>query len=546
MTQQKIYDLIIIGGGINGTGIALEATLRGLSVLLVEKEDIGHATSSWNTRLIHGGLRYLEYFEFSLVRESLRERERLLQNAPHLVQPLTFKLPLYEHSKRGPLLIKAGMIFYDLLSYDKSLSNHQMNYRRATILKEHPYLQSEGLRGMAIYQDCQITWPERLCLELALTAKDKGAELRTHSEVMELIKSDSESVTVRITHNLSGKTRDVTGRYLVNAAGPWVDQVLGRIDPIIHKKMGATKGSHLVIRRFPQGPNDAFYMEARTDGRPFFLIPWRGYYLVGTTDIFFDGNLDDITLSELEIDYLLRELDFIFPAHDFTREDILFTYSGVRPLPYEPQATKPSQVTRRHIIFEHGREKGHSRMLSIIGGKLTTYRNLAEETLDIIEHRLGKSLSVSPSRRYALLGGADIKNWPVYFERQSRILAGRYHLPITITQHLVHFYGSRARNVLALAEDHPALADPIHPDYPDIPAQVIYGVENEEALTLMDIMLRRTSLGTHAGLGLDCVARVAEIAAPLLAWDARQVEREIETYTHWVKTHHLIENLAGD
>jgi len=543
MTPPKIFDLIIIGGGINGTGIALEAALRGLAVILVEKEDIGHATSTWNTRLIHGGLRYLEYLEFGLVRESLRERERLLHNAPHLVQPLTFRVPLFEHSKRGPLLIKAGMVLYDFLSYDKTMPNHQMNYLSSTILKENPFLQSEGLHGMATYQDCQLTWPERLCMELALTAKSRGATIMTHTELTGLTDATSDTITVRTMDRITGEVQSISGRYLVNAGGPWVDHVLGLVDQKVDRKMGVTKGSHLVIRRFQNGPEDAFYMEARADGRPFFLIPWRDYYLVGTTDLFFDGDLDDITVSEAEIEYLLNELTFFFPTHGLTKEDILYTYSGVRPLPYEPEAKKASQVTRRHIIYEHTQAHGHQRMLSIIGGKLTTYRNLAEETIDVVQRRLDKPVTESPSRDFPLLGAENVKNWPIYFEQKSRLSANRFRLSLDVARHLVHFYGSQADKVTALTEDHHELAQQIHPHYPDIAAQVIYGIQNEQARSLSDIMLRRTSLGTHAGLGLECLDRVVELAAPLLDWDADEQRQQKRDYQNWVEKHHLMANL---
>lgn len=544
MKSDKIFDLIVVGGGINGAGIALEAALRGLSTLLVEKVDIGHATSTWNTRLIHGGLRYLEYYEFSLVRESLRERERLLHNAPHLVHPMTFRLPLYDHSKRGPLLIKAGMVLYDLLSYDKSLPNHAMNYRSRTILRENPYLRPDDLRGMATYHDCQVPWPERLCLELALTAKIHGATILTHTELTGLTNISAHGVTIETTDTISGQTREVSGRYLVNAAGPWVDDVLHQVDTKLDRKMGVTKGSHLVIQRFPGGPRDAFYMEARSDGRPFFLIPWRDYYLVGTTDIFFDGDLNDIAIDDEEIAYLLNELNFFFPVHQFSREDILYTYSGVRPLPYEPEAKKASQVTRRHIILEHIREGGKSNMLSIIGGKLTTYRNLAEETVDVIQRRLGQTLRRSPTKEKPLLGAEGIGNWPVYFEQNSRVLANRYSLPLDVAQHLVYFYGSRAGSVTALTENHAALARQIHPNYPDIAAQVIYAIQNEGARTLADIMLRRTSLGTHAGLGLECLDAVITLAAPLLEWDPEEQTHQKLTYEKWVENHHLTGNLG--
>jgi glycerol-3-phosphate dehydrogenase len=369
MVRAVRYDVIIIGAGINGAGIARDAAMRGLKVLLIDKGEPGCATTSASTRLIHGGLRYLEHFEFSLVRESLREREILLRIAPDLVRPLAITIPIYKQSKRGRLTIRAGMVLYDLLSWGKSLPRHRM-FSRAATLERWPGLNPEGLVGSALYYDAQVEFPERLVLANVESAREFGAEVLTHTRVTGL------TVT-----GVEFGDRFAEASVVINAAGPWIDQVLERAPVKSPKLIGGTKGSHIIVAPFPGASANAIYLEARSDGRPIFIIPWNKLYLIGTTDVRFEGDPDEVRCEDWEIDYLLSETNLALPGAHLTRDSILQTYSGVRPLPYQSS-------TRRHFIREHPRLLN---LLSIVGGKLTTYRSLSEECVDLIFRKLGKN-----------------------------------------------------------------------------------------------------------------------------------------------------------
>ena len=371
------YDVIIIGAGINGAGIARDAALRGLKVLLLDKGSIGGGTSSASKRLIHGGLRYLEHFEFRLVRESLREREILLRIAPDLVRPLPMAIPIYKHSKRGRATIRAGMIVYDLLSAGKSLPRHRMLSRSET-LKESPGLNPEGLLGSALYFDAQVEFPEGLVCANVLSAKACGAEVIANAPVTKVLVENGNVTGVEF--SIEGETRAAHAPVVINAAGPWVDLVLERAPLESQRLIGGTKGSHIVVPPFPGASKYAIYLEARSDRRPFFIIPWNEKYLIGTTDVRVEGDPDQVRTESWEIDYLISETNFAFPSAQLTADQILFTYVGVRPLPWQ-------NITRRHFIREHQVIKN---LLSIVGGKLTTYRSLAEECVDLIFRKLGK------------------------------------------------------------------------------------------------------------------------------------------------------------
>jgi glycerol-3-phosphate dehydrogenase len=385
MVRAARYDVIIIGAGINGAGIARDAAMRGLKVLLIDKGEPGGATTSASTRLIHGGLRYLEHFEFGLVRESLREREILLRIAPHLVRPLAIAIPIYKQSKRGRLTIRAGMMLYDLLSWGKSLPRHQM-LSRAETLERWPGLNPEELVGSALYYDAQVEFPERLVLENVRSARAFGADVLTHTRVTNLTVENGRVSRIEFVGE-DGQKRFAGAEVFINAAGPWIDLVLGRAPVKSPKLIGGTKGCHLVVAPFPGAPANAIYLEARSDGRPIFIIPWNKLFLIGTTDVRFEGDPDEVTCEPWEIDYLLSETNIAVPAAKLTRNSILYTYSGVRPLPVTAEKDEQS-ITRRHFIREHPQLPN---LLSIVGGKLTTYRSLAEECVDLIFRKLGKN-----------------------------------------------------------------------------------------------------------------------------------------------------------
>jgi glycerol-3-phosphate dehydrogenase len=528
--ESRRFDVIVIGAGVNGAGIARDAALRGLKVLLLDKGDIASGTTSWSTRLIHGGLRYLEYGEVGLVRESLRERETLLRLATHLVKPLLMLIPLYAQAKRGKLTIRAGMVAYDLLSFDKSLSRHRMLSREETI-RRAPGLNTEGLRGAAAYYDAQVEYAERLVVENALSAAQHGAVIQTYTRVDGFIIEAGEVRGVKVRDLLENRTYVARAPLTINASGPWVDQVLAGANHPVDRMICGTKGSHLIVDKFPGAPTDALYSEAQADGRPFFIIPWNGAYLIGTTDLSYTGDLDKVEAGEDEIDYLLKETNRLIPHAGLRRDAIRYTYSGVRPLPCRGNLD-PSGITRRHFIRDHAPTLNG--FISIIGGKLTTYRNLSEQTVDLLFKKLG---SVSPECRTAkeLLPGAaaaeDLASFGAQLKADSR-------LPEATLDRLLKIYGTRARDVLALGNSEPELLESFSPRCGAIGAEVVFSFREELAETLTDCLMRRTMVGLNLAAGLDAVEAATRVAQKYLGWNDERSRHEVNQYREYVERFH--------
>lgn len=527
--ENRTFDVIVIGAGINGAGIARDAAMRGLKVLLLDKGDLASGTTSWSTRLIHGGLRYLEHGELGLVRESLRERERLLRIAPHLVKPLPMLIPVFEKARRGKLTIRAGMIAYDLLSFDKSLARHHMLSREEALTRA-PGLNPEGLRGAFIYYDAQIEYAERLVFENALSAFQHGAAILTYARVDKFIVENEEVRGVEFTDVLGGTTHAARSRFTVNVSGPWVDEVLLGTNRRTDRLICGTKGSHLVVDKFDAAPADALYVEAKEDGRPFFIIPWNGAYLIGTTDLPYSGNLDEVAADEAEIDYLLNETNRVIPHARLTRDAIRYTYSGIRPLPCRT-ASDPSSITRRHFIRDHAPAlRGFA---SIVGGKLTTYRNLSEQTVDLLFKKLGRE---RPECRTAdeLLPGATAEGVASFVEQFKT----ESNLPEAVAERLLRIYGTRAKEVLELASSDVELLKPFNSQTGAIGAEVLFSFRDEMAQTLTDCLMRRTLVGMNAAAGLDAVETAARLAQKYLGWDDDRATREIAGYRKYVRRFH--------
>ncbi|HZV75642.1 MAG TPA: glycerol-3-phosphate dehydrogenase [Conexibacter sp.] len=532
-TFERPFDLIVIGAGINGAGIARDATLRGLSVLLVDKGDVGAGTTSRSTRLVHGGLRYLEHFEVPLVRESLRERETLLHIAPHLVHPLSFLLPIYEEHKRRPALIRMGMMAYDALSLDKSLERHRM-LSRDEALRREPGLRSEGLRGAATYYDAQAEYPERLALENALAARRLGAVVLPYMRVTALERGAPDRITgVALHDELHGTEHLARGALVVNATGPWVDELLGMGSlPTPPKPLiGGTKGSHLVVEPFPGAPREAVYAEAVEDGRPYFVVPWNGLYLIGTTDTRYDGDLDDVVATEDEIAYLIDETNRLIPGAALTPAQVLYTYAGVRPLPAGGgrDGTEEGAITRSHVIYDHAATRDPAErlegMLSIVGGKITTYRRLAEETVDQAVKKLGRKADKCRTHQVPLPGGTA---YPFAgFRERFRATSG---LPLETADRLLRIYGTRAAEALDFADGAPELREPFDADTGAIGAEVIFSLRTELAETLADVVQRRTLVGYGAHVGLEAVESAAEIAVRHAGWTDERAAREVAAF----------------
>jgi glycerol-3-phosphate dehydrogenase len=509
------YDVIIIGAGINGAGIARDAAMRGLKVLLLDKGDIGSGTSSWSTRLIHGGLRYLEHGEFGLVRESLRERETLLRIAPHLVRPLPMTIPIYQDSRRGRTTIRVGLTAYDLLSLGKSLPRHQMQSHEET-MRQLPALNPYNLVGSAIYYDAQVVFVERLILENALSAQQHGAAIVTYARVSKIEGSDGKVTEVEFVDALACR-HTVQGHIVINAAGPWVDQLLGETSQLI----GGTKGSHLVVAPFPGAPAHGIYVEAKSDGRPFFILPWNDNYLIGTTDVRFENDLDEVRCESWEIDYLLDGTNRVFPMAAFTRDQILFTYSGVRPLAFTDNKDEQS-ITRRHFVRAHPTFKN---LLSIVGGKLTTYRSLAEECVDLVFERLGRPPAVCRTRS-PLPGSEHLDSFGETALQQ---------FPQQVRTRLLKVYGSRAAAFAQLCEKDSSLSEPFNREGDALSAEVVFAFKSEMATTLSDCLMRRTMVGLNARLGVGDDVAAAEVAKRFLDWSDERARSEVLAHREYIR-----------
>jgi glycerol-3-phosphate dehydrogenase len=523
------FDLIVIGAGINGAAIARDAAMRGLTVCLLEMNDLASGTSAWSSRLVHGGLRYLEHYEFGLVRESLRERERLLHNAPHLVSPLPMIVPIHEGAKRGPLLIRAGMVLYDVLSYDKSMPLHRMLSAEKAIQRV-PALDPDGLRAAAVYYDAQVTFAERLVIENVLSAGEHGAQVVTQATVTGIYSEGAVVRAVEVHDNISGADHRISGRAIVNVAGPWVDQVLSEAPEgrIRGQFIGGTKGSHIMVDRFDGAPIDAIYYESRSDRRPILVIPFNGMIMLGSTDIRYDGDLDRVEASDAEIEYLLTEANALFQGVNLTPDNVRYSYAGIRPLPHT-QERSTAAITRRHIIKSHAPQlRG---LWSIIGGKLTTHRSLAEELVDEVMKQLGRDAR-SQTAETPLPGAAGIA-FDTY--RASLVRpATEIGVPERAAYRLAELYGTRAEGILGLVRHKPDLATVVDPYSGAIAAEAVFAVRSEMAHSLADILLRRTMIayGPHVGIGPD--ERILEVAGKEIGWTRPQQKKELAAFREWI------------
>jgi glycerol-3-phosphate dehydrogenase len=513
-----MFDVVVVGAGINGAAVAREAALCGVRVLLLDRGDIGGGTSSASSRLIHGGLRYLEHAELGLVRESLLERERLLACAPHLVQPIELYIPVYRGARRKSWQIAIGLQLYDWLSRGKSLPVHR-RLSALMLAQRLPGLRQADLVGGASYFDAQVTFPERLVVEIVRDAVAAGATLATHSRVTR-IRVERGAVVGVDWCDRAGAVASAAAAVVVNAAGPWVDQVL---DGLTERRLiGGTKGSHLIVEPFPGAPSGGVYVEASADGRPLFILPWNGLYLIGTTDERFDGDPGDAAIDDAEFAYLVAETERVFPGAAPLAARVLYTHSGVRPLPHQPRAAAGA-ITRRHIVRAHRGARG---LYSIVGGKLTTHRALAEDVLRALRAQLPELPRRSPTRDRPLPGalrGAD-------HERLRATLAERFG--IDQARRLSSTYGAAAQAIAALANDR-ELAACVAEAGPTLVAELVYALQSEWAVTLVDILQRRCMAGLDADFGLRTAPAACAALCRLGIWDSTRAAEELASYREY-------------
>ena len=513
--QNETFDVLVIGGGATGAGVALDAVSRGLKTALVERDDFSAGTSSRSTKLVHGGVRYLEQAvkgldrtQFNLVKDALKERATLLRLAPHLAHPLPILTPLYAWFQIPYMLI--GLKMYDTLAGRANLRSSRF-VGRGEAVKRFPMLKKEGLRGAVLYYDGQFD-DARMNVELALTAAQEGAAVANHVEVTGLLKEAGRVQGASVRDTLTGDTWDVRAKTVVNATGPFTDAVRQLDDPAAPQLLTASSGAHIVLDGRFSPPETGLLIPRTDDGRVLFLLPWLGYTLFGTTDNPAQIEVDP-KVSDADIDYLLSYLGRYFnvPA---TRDDVLATWSGLRPLVSDPKAADTAKVSRDHVV-----NTSTSGLVTIAGGKWTTYRKMALDTVDEALKVGGLQAGASRTETLGLVGAEG-------FEADGAAqLAERFGLDADVAAYLNRAYGGQAGQVAELSQKHP---ERLVPGHPHLGAEVIYSALYEGACTATDFLARRTRLAfLDQKAALKALPKVVELLAETLSWDAARRRREI-------------------
>jgi glycerol-3-phosphate dehydrogenase len=516
-------DVLVIGGGITGAGIARDAALRGFRTALVDKGDFGSGTSSLSSRLIHGGLRYLEQFAFRLVFEASRERRVLLRTAPHLVRPLPFLFPVYRGARVPAWQLRAGMWLYDLLAAFRNVRMHRW-LGRAAALRLEPGLRATGLRGAALYYDAQVD-DARLVLATVRAAAQAGALVANYAEVTGLVKPDGRVRGAMVRDVLGGRGFMVRALVVVNAAGPWADQVRRLDDPHAEPLLRPTKGAHVVVPRRRIGHTRAVTLTSPLDGRVMFVLPWDDSSYIGTTDTDADCSPDDVRVTAADVIYLLRSANAFFPDARLGPHDVTATWAGLRPLLRRDDTLPPSRVSREHRIVE-----SPSGLFTIAGGKLTTYRVMAYDMVDRVAARLhaldGRPRPPRPPTARLALPGGEAADLEVLVT--AAVARGA---PDATARHLVRRYGSEAAAVLNQVDRDRSLGRPIVAGRPELWAEVAHAVEREMAMRLSDVLVRRLRLFyAPPDQGLAAAEPVAAWLAAALGWDAARRAAEVAAY----------------
>lgn len=506
------FDLLIVGGGITGAGVARDAALRGLSVALVEKDDFASGTSSKSTKLVHGGLRYLEQGHVRLVFESVSERALLMRLAPHLVRPLEFLVPSYRGDKPGLFILDCGLWLYDALSGFTSPKIHKA-YRRGDVQKLEPGLRREALNGGIVYYDC-ATDDARLTIENIMDARAAGAIALNHVRALRLLTEGETFVGAEV--EADGQTIPVRAKVVINATGPWCDEL--RATYGASQILKPTKGVHIVVdsKRLPLGRA----LLVKEQKRVVFCIPWGTRSVIGTTDTFYEGAPEDADADRSDVDYLLEVGNHYFPDAKLQLDDVLATWSGLRPLLKPPGGESASAVSREHHL------EAQPGLVTVAGGKLTTYRRMSEEVVELAGQQLGLD-KPSATRERPLPGGVGVNGQEGLRDLERKIVG----LDPDIVTHLVRTYGARAPDVKARIDADTTLGERLDPELPFVRAEVDEAVDHEQALGLRDLLERRVPLSLHGrDQGLAAAPEIARQMGAKLAWTDADVAREVASY----------------
>jgi glycerol-3-phosphate dehydrogenase len=513
--ENEVFDVVVIGGGATGTGAALDAATRGLNVALVEARDFASGTSSRSSKLVHGGLRYLEQKDFGLVREALRERGLLLNTlAPHLVTPVPFLLPLTEHWQR--VYIGAGLVLYDNLGGHGGLPRAKHLSKRGA-LRIAPALKSDALVGAIQYYDAKVD-DARHTMTVARTAAEMGAAVLSNTRVVGFLREGERVTGVRVRDEASGREFDVRSRGVVNATGVWTDDLQDLVGERGKFKVRASKGIHLVV------PKDRIQLDTglilRTEKSVLFVIPWGRHWIVGTTDTDWELDKAHPAASSTDIDYVLEHVNAVL-SQPLTREDVEGVYAGLRPL-LTGESESTSKLSREHTVAVPV-----PGLVAVAGGKYTTYRVMARDAIDASARGLERTVPPSATHVTPLVG-AD--GFQAMWNRRDKV-AAEYGVHVARVEHLLRRYGTRTEELLAMVRDEPALGKPLPgaDDYLSVEAR--YAVTHEGALHLDDVLTRRTRISIETwDRGLEAAEAIADLIAGHLGWDDTTKDLEIKLY----------------
>jgi glycerol-3-phosphate dehydrogenase len=528
------FDVLVVGGGITGAGVARDAALRGLRTALVEQDDFASGTSSRSSRLIHGGVRYLEHGQIHLVFESSSERRTLRRIAPHLVRPLDFVWPVYAGARVPRWKLAAALTLYDVLALFRNVARHERLSARGVRAHE-PHLRVDGLLGGARYWDA-ATDDARLTLATVRSAAEAGAVVLNHTRVKALSRAAERVTGARVVDGIEGSGFDVAARVVVNATGPWSDLVERLADHTAQLHVRGSKGVHVSVARERLGNTSAITVLAPRDGRVMFVLPAGDFAIIGTTDTYENVSPDKVRASYADVDYLLETANHFFPAARLTRDDVVSAWAGLRPLAAGTNGgDDPGRVSREHAISE--RLPG---LVSVTGGKLTTYRAMASEVVDAVQRSLGVTPTPARTAHLPLEGGAIAD------------VAGEIAAATALTgsapaaARLVHAHGDAWREVWQLASGDPWLAGPIEPSRPYLLAELRYAVTEEMAMTLGDLLIRRAPIAFETrDHGRSAARGVAPAVARWLGWSASETAAAIAAYDAEVERMFRIEGPAA-
>lgn len=535
--QDREFDVLIVGGGIYGAGAAWSAALRGLTVAVIDKGDFGGATTSNSLKTVHGGLRYLQQLDIKRMRESIRERRNLMALAPHLIHPLACVMPTYGHGMKGKEVMFCGLLMNDIISFDRNrLGDPEKKIPRGRVISKKaclsliPGIPRQGVTGGAFWTDAQMVSSERLCLAFIQSAVNQGAVAVNYVEAAELLRKGDRILGSRARDVMTNEAFEIRAKMVVNAAGGWIDRVLDFGKPRIQ----LSTAMNLLVNRqvLPECAAGIYapFENRLPDGSSYrgrhvlFMAPWRGFTIVGTFHRPYSGDPDALRVTEQEVEACLREVNAAYSEDPIRREEITYFHKGFLPMDGIHRKTGEVLLTKKYSIIDHAAEDGLEGLVSVIGVKYTTARDVAEKVISLVSKKLNRPARAGTAGLEALAGG-KISLYDDFLSKAVSWDAGR--AKAETIEHLVAHYGSDYKRILAYGEDQPDLLEPLPGARNVIRAEILHAVKEEMAVKLSDAVLRRTSLGSAGHPGKEALNASARIMAEALGWSAKRKAEEI-------------------